>query len=111
VREGVSMAKFRKKPVVIEARQFDGTIGSAYDLLDWMWYGDGRVRKHGPLITDDPRKKSGFGYIDESDGPFWIKTLEGKMTVSPRDWIIKGRKGEFYPCEPDIFAETYEPAD
>jgi len=40
-----------------------------------------------------------------------IVTLEGNMLVSDQDWIIKGVKGEFYPCKPHIFAATYEPAD
>ena len=42
--------------------------------------------------------------------PVVITTLEGEMTASPGDWIIKGVKGEFYPCKPDIFEATYEPA-
>lgn len=41
----------------------------------------------------------------------WIDTLEGGHNVCPGDWIIKGVKGEFYPCKPDIFELTYEPAD
>lgn len=41
----------------------------------------------------------------------WIKTLEGGHEVTPGDWIITGIKGEHYPCKPDIFAMTYEPAD
>jgi hypothetical protein len=41
----------------------------------------------------------------------YVKTLEGGHIVTPGDWIIKGVKGEFYPCKPDIFAATYEPAD
>jgi hypothetical protein len=41
--------------------------------------------------------------------PVVIATLEGDMTASPGDWIIKGVKGEFYPCKPDIFEATYEP--
>ena len=40
-----------------------------------------------------------------------IPTLEGAMTASPGDWIIRGVQGEFYPCKPDIFAETYEPVE
>lgn len=40
----------------------------------------------------------------------WIKTLEGGHIASPGDWIIRGVKGEFYPCKPDIFASTYDPA-
>lgn len=43
-------------------------------------------------------------------GEMRIDTLEGSMLASPSDWIIKGVKGEFYPCKPDIFAATYEPA-
>ncbi len=44
-------------------------------------------------------------------GCYWqIKTLEGVMTASPMDWIIKGVNGEFYPCKPEIFEKTYEPA-
>ena len=43
--------------------------------------------------------------------PLLIKTLEGDLTVSPDDWIIQGVKGEIYPCKPDIFAATYEPAE
>jgi hypothetical protein len=107
------MSKFRKRPMVIEARQFDGTIGTAYDLLDWMWYGDGRVKKGDPFPkgVDDPRALSGYGTTDSDDGPLWIRTMEGQMTVSPQDWVICGVKGEFYPCKPDIFAATYEPVE
>lgn len=61
------MAKYRKKPVIIEAYQTDVEVK--------------------------------------------IPTLEGEMTASPGDWIITGVKGERYPCKPDIFAATYEPAE
>lgn len=49
-------------------------------------------------------------YFDKTakDGRFYIRTLEGNMTVSDRDFIIKGIQGEFYPCKPDIFDSTYE---
>lgn len=76
--------KYRKKPVVIEAIQWDGMN---YDELgDWM----------------------GMSATCEIDGCFLIPTLEGEMRASPGDWIIKGVQGEFYPCKPDIFAATYE---
>lgn len=42
---------------------------------------------------------------------FYIETLEGRMEVTPSDWIITGVKGEKYPCKPDIFEQTYEPAE
>lgn len=82
------MAKFRKKPVVIEAVQFrageqDGCF--AEDVIA------GRIRY-------------------PEDGSMLIKTLEGEMIARPGDWIIRGVKGELYPCKPDIFAATYEPA-
>lgn len=80
------MAKYRKKPVVIEA---------------WQWTEDmDRGREVWPPV---PVRR-----ID--DGPPHITTLEGDMTVSVGDWIIKGVKGEFYPCKPDIFEATYEAA-
>ncbi|MGH8272465.1 MAG: hypothetical protein ACRESG_09090 [Gammaproteobacteria bacterium] len=77
------MPKYRKRPVEIEAVQFTPfTIGECEEFVG----GDmGR--------TPD-------GYV--------IATLEGAMHVSVGDWIIRGVKGEFYPCKPDIFAATYE---
>jgi len=77
------MAKFRKKPVVIEATQ-------------WFKHGDHpEVRR--PLCPDPEQQKLGA-----------IITLEGPHIVSPGDWIITGIKGEFYPCKPDIFEATYD---
>lgn len=78
--------KFRKKPVVIEAVQ-------------WFKEGD-----HPAVI----RKTANNRYGDE--GIPWVPTLEGGHIVTPGDWIITGVKGEHYPCKPEIFAMTYEPA-
>lgn len=77
--------KFRKKPVEIEARLFDpGTdYDEALEVVAWA------------------------GGVATADG-FTIPTLEGEMLASPGDWIIQGVHGEFYPCKPDIFAQTYE---
>lgn len=88
------MPKFRKKPVVIEAWLFDGTFGSATQFMsfsDDIFWVEGTSR--------------------EAPGQVGINTLEGEMIASPGDWIIKGVKGEFYPCKPDIFAATYDPAE
>jgi len=82
------MPKFRKKPVVVEAEQW--FPGKHVD-------GVGTVR----FKTDD-----GQEHVSA-----WIFTLEGRMEVSPGDWIITGVRGEKYPCKPDIFEATYEPAD
>ena len=83
------MGQYRKKPVVIEAEQYLlGEVIRAKWLFDAM--------------------ESGIVFND-ADG-LKIKTLEGVMSASVGDWIIKGVKGEFYPCKPDIFAATYEAA-
>ena len=85
--------KFRKKPVVIEAVQVP--------MSD-------QVAEHGLVIGWF--LSHGFdGYYIADDKGYDIKTLEGTMHASPGDWIIRGVKGEFYPCKPDIFAATYEP--
>jgi hypothetical protein len=81
------MTKFRKKPVEIEAVLFDGSERS----LDKVW--------------DLVDTAMGVNY---TDGVLSIHTLEGAMKVSKGDWVIKGVKGEFYPCKPDIFELTYE---
>lgn len=77
------MKKFTKKPVTVEAMQLEQTAKSQRQVLEWC---DGSP---GP------------------DGGVYIHTLEGKMYASTGDWVIKGIKGEFYPCKPDIFAATY----
>ena len=84
--------KFRKRPVVIEAMQFDGqvTIG----LANWL---------SGTRTTPAAEWKH-----DAKAGTIAIRTLEGVMVANVGDWIICGVKGEFYPCKPDIFAATYE---
>ncbi len=82
------MPMFRKKPVVIEARQYTGKNG--VQLLGWCGGTELEEEFTGDAIE--------------------IKTLEGTMRADKDDWIIKGVKGEFYPCKPDIFAATYEPA-
>lgn len=83
------MARFRKKPVVVEAAQWDGTSNSAFDVA----------------------KEIGMSSWGLRNGKFMIETLEGEMAASQGDWIIKGTQGEFYPCKPHIFEEIYEPAD
>ena len=79
--------KFKKKPVVIDAEQYMGN--NEYEIQDFT---------KGQLIV-------GF---TEGQIIVTIPTLEGNHTVSIGDWIIKGVKGEFYPCKPDIFDMTYE---
>jgi hypothetical protein len=79
------MAKYRKKPVVIEAEQ---------------WF---PIQQHKENLGED---ELGVVYLSDEKGR--IETLEGTMTVRPGDWIIVGIAGEKYPCKPDIFEQTYE---
>ena len=79
--------KYRKKPVVIEAIQFNGE--NQGDVAEFM----------GEMI-----RTNFFPDI-------LIETLDGTMKANIGDYIIKGVKGEFYPCKPDIFEMTYEPVN
>ena len=83
------MAKYRKKPVVIDACQFDGNIRS---------------------IDVFPISEVGKFKVGSENGQYYliIPTLEGDMKALSGDWIIKGVKGEYYPCKPDVFEKTYE---
>lgn len=91
---------YRKKPVEIEAMLFDGTPQSATKVLDWALEAGDSITYH----CDGP------GICPQGDNRhrLQIKTLEGTMAADPGDYIIKGVQGEFYPCKPDIFHETYE---
>ncbi len=87
------MSKFRKKPVVIEARQW--TQGNGFHIVSWINSegGDAELR------------------LDVDPSGIQIVTLEGTMTADHDDWIIQGVAGEFYACKPAIFELTYEPVD
>lgn len=86
-------AEYRKKPVVIEAIQL--VDGESFDAIM-------RWRRSCTPENNSGGHAPGLGW--------WIKfrTLEGEMTANQGDWIIRGIKGEFYPCKPDIFEATYE---
>lgn len=95
-----TVQRFRKKPVVIEAMQYDGTTTTGTPIIDWalaggvtirFWCGDGEACR-------------------KDTHALHVQTLEGVMTADVGDWVIKGVQGEFYPCKPDIFAATYERA-
>lgn len=83
------VGRFRKLPVVIEAMRWDGSMDSQAKIVTWT----------GGVAA---------GYFD---GAYFLEivSLEGPMRADPGDWIIRGVKGEFYPCKADIFALTYEP--
>ncbi len=96
-----TMNRYRKKPVVIEAVQFTGV--NHVEVCDFLGGQKGAEHQH---YNDE----GGVEYeFDAENGTVGIFTLEGEMQARPGDWIIKGVKGEFYPCKPDIFDATYEP--
>jgi hypothetical protein len=88
------MAKYRKKPVVIEAFQFG--ITEKVDLPRWA---------KDAIQSDNIQCFSQYGGSQR-----WaeINTLEGTMRAEVGDWVIRGVAGEIYPCKPDIFEKTYE---
>lgn len=92
------MAKYRKKPVVIEAFKFDGDLmdDRGYYVPDWA------VEAY----------LGGTLFFEGTDGSelceLFIKTLEGTHHASVGDYIIRGVQGEIYPCKPEIFEKTYE---
>lgn len=91
--------KYVKKPVEIEAIQLkEDNIIEVFDFLDGANY---KETKSTEELKDFSQMMLKRGYIE-------IKTLEGIMKASFGDYIIKGVKGEFYPCKPDIFQATYE---
>lgn len=95
------MPKFRKKPVVIDAVQFDGHNGTEIMLFV------GKTLAYGSVISHMERE---FDNIPNEAYSIIIPTLEGDMRAIKTDWIIRGIQGEYYPCKDDIFRETYETA-
>lgn len=92
------MAKYRKKPVVIEAVQ----ISKRMDLTSPEWWAE--------AVQSNRVTLHGMGKFTRDEPCVLIKTLEGTMRGDAGDWIICGVSGELYPCKPDIFDMTYEPA-
>jgi len=88
--------KYRKKPVVIEALQL-------------RWDNWGEMCEFVGVSPEDGKPNGFHPDGDKNRLGLKIPTLEGVMEAHENDWIIKGIKGEFYPCKPDIFEATYEP--
>lgn len=88
------MQKYRKKPIIIDAVLFNGSSTRKHDILKWIKTGE---------YTQSKVETRDIVSLE-------IETLEGLMTANAGDYIIKGIQGEFYPCKPDIFHDTYEKA-
>ncbi len=99
------MAQYRKNPVVIEAVQYTAPIYS--NIRDFIESFGDNPNEVLVKVFDDPNENrnisnmSGTSYLA-------IITLEGNMKITHGDWIIRGVKGEYYPCKHDIFLATYE---
>lgn len=87
--------KYKKKPIVIEAVKWAGN--NFDEICNFI------QEFHGNKIAYEAAESRAI-----RTGQFLIRTLEGVVTASNGDWIIRGVKGEFYPCKPDIFEATYE---
>jgi len=96
----MSVQKYRKKPVVIEALQLPDYVSQSVHIELKDFFGEGWES-----IWNGEFDMSGNAIT------IGIQTLEGVMTATEGDYIIKGVKGEFYPCKPDIFEMTYEKAE
>ena len=111
------MARYRKKPAVVEATQWfkngdhpeDDLIMSEGGFeregkIVRRWRHPARGRRHPDVGGEEVCEHCSQIMRDHG----WIKTLEGRHTVCPGDWIITDEKGEIYPCKPDVFEMTYD---
>lgn len=122
------MPKFRKKPVVIEAHQWFKNGDHPDDYKDPVdGFEDGELREfsqeHQRSLDWEGQVVRRHRHPGERAGNHcshcerlmhdhgWIDTMEGGHIVCPGDWVITGVQGERYPCKPEIFEETYEPAE
>lgn len=97
------MAKYRKRPVVIDAVQMTDEQTMALSIEGWPdWLKQAAALR--------PNRPGALYWREGEDGKacLWVATLEGPLRVSPNDWIIRGVHGELYPCKPEVFAATYE---
>ncbi|MDD5371422.1 MAG: hypothetical protein PHQ40_20275 [Anaerolineaceae bacterium] len=97
------MAKYRKKPVVVEAFQYFGNAQSNQEVLDLTKGSKTPAFMDAEIAYCSPENPEGFVYP-----VLKISTMEGDLIIRPGDWVIKGVHGEFYACKPDIFEATYE---
>lgn len=98
------MARFRKNPVVVEA--FQMTEERRWDNSEWPeWLHEAWSKDYDAVGAVFPAKAG------DTVGFVMVRTLSGPVVVVWNDWIVRGVRGELYPCNPGIFEETYEPVD
>lgn len=115
------MTRFRKKPVVVEAHQWFKNGDYPEDACEMIYPDQNSTTQFTPFLNEGqivryfrrPEPEFGGQKSCKECGQTmhvhgWVDTKEGGHIVCPGDWIIRGIKGEFYPCKPDIFEQTYE---
>lgn len=112
------MKQYVKKPVAVEAMQLTYKVEDSVKATEWLkengypWLIGNALEpetlKYPDQEAQDSTRPDKGIWINPVDGSLMIRTLEGDMRASLGDFIIKGVKGEFYPCRQDIFEETYE---
>jgi hypothetical protein len=108
----MTVKKYRKLPVEIEAVQFTGGAEQASEIIDWIIANGGTAHwteAHEGLLPGDPSVLGGDhdGYRATPEG-ITVHTLEGHMFGGVGWWFLRGIAGEFYPCDPDVFKDSYE---
>lgn len=101
--------KIRKRPVVVDGEKWPGGLTAAEPIIGWVLSDDipaGQLRHHAEY--HEPSDLLCTRDCPDDVEHIAIRTLEGVMAARPGWWIIRGVKGEFYPCAPDVFAQTYE---
>lgn len=97
--------QYRKKPVVIEAMQFPNDGPGQHEVSMWVETNGGKINLYDGAVEENVKTDTDANWRWKYGS---IETLEGAHRVNQWDWVIKGVKGEFYPCKPDIFEQTYE---
>lgn len=97
--------KFRKKPLEVEAIQFDGTFETALKIEEWA----GTTQDYADPLLEYPKIYLGH-YTRDLNKCHWleVRTLEGPVNANPGDWIVKGLVEEVWPVRDDIFKQSYE---
>ena len=102
----MEMKRYRKKPVIVEATRIYYLQEEFPEVLVAKY-----VPPSGPVQYWSANEEVRRGGVPGHDFELVVRTLEGDMTVSDGDWLIKGVKGEYYPCKHEIFLQTYEEVD
>ena len=108
---GLNIERFVKRPVEITAVEFTGTLENHRGMDVFIGDTEHEHFDDGGFGFDPEAALASDGETPDLDGhqsQIQINTLEGPITASVGDWIIRGVKGEFYPCKPDVFEQSYE---